>query len=139
MMFYFRHVNRLTYPQKHVLICEDDLTNQKNILEHFLQIFDPQGLVQFTVVPGALMAAAIIMQCNVDLILLDHDMPQGNGTDFLNWLKTSGKTIPVITFSGISENNTHMMGLGAHHQFGKQEVILGKADSLIKRLLQVDM
>lgn len=135
-MFYFRHVNRAEYPQKHILICEDDLSCQKRILDHLSQLFDPQGVVQISVVPGSLMAASIIMQCKVDLIILDHDMPQGNGTDFLNWMKTCGKHIPIITFSGIPQNNTHMGTLGATYPFwNKEDIIGGQADDLIKGLM----
>lgn len=135
MNFQFRHINRLTYPQKHIVICEDDITNQKKIMEHFLNIFDPQGEVQISMVPGALPAAAIINQCKVDLIILDHDMPLGNGTDFLTWMKEYNVDIPVITFSGIPYNNQHMFDLGAQHLFVKGDVIDGKADSLIKSIL----
>jgi CheY-like chemotaxis protein len=138
MDFQFRHINRLTYPQKHVLICEDDLVQQKRILEHFANIFEPQGTVQFSVVPGALMAAGIITSVSVDLIILDHDMPQGNGKDLIEWLKKNNNTTPIITFSGIPYNNTNMISYGAHHLFGKEEVIGGKADDLIKKILQLN-
>lgn len=130
-MFKYRHVARQTYPQKHILICEDDLTCQKRILEHLLSIFDPQGIVQFSIVCGAIHAASIISNTKIDLIILDHDMPQGNGTDLLNWLKDK-HNIPVITFSGIPYNNVNMMTLGAHHLYQKEEVIGGKADDIIK-------
>jgi CheY-like chemotaxis protein len=135
-MFQFRHHNRLKYPQKHILICEDDLTQQKRILEHFLVLFEPQGDVQISVVPGALMAAGIISSTKVDLILLDHDMPQGNGSDLLIWLTQQGRSIPVITFSGIPQNNAHMGTLGAScSSFGKEDVITGKADTLIQGIV----
>jgi protein-tyrosine phosphatase/CheY-like chemotaxis protein len=135
LMFYFRHLNRLVYPQKHILICEDDLSLQHSILKHFLEIFEPQGLVQFSVVPGGLFAAGIMSQQKVDVILLDHDMPHGSGSDLLAWMKENNDTTPVITFSGIPQNNQNMMALGATHLFGKGEVIDGKADSLIKQIL----
>lgn len=125
----------MKYPQKHVLICEDDLTSQKAILEHLLTIFEPQGTVQFSVVCGGVAAASLITHCRIDLILLDHDMPEGNGTDLLNWMKKRNLGIPIITFSGINQNNQNMMSLGAHHLFNKGEVISGKADTLIKSIL----
>lgn len=134
-MFNFRHVNRLTYPQKHILICEDDITNQKNIINHFFEVFDPQGLVQISIVPGGLAAAGIISHCKIDVIILDHDMPEGNGQDLLNWLKSINSTIPVITFSGIPYNNANMISWGATHFFGKNEVVIGQADDLIKSIL----
>lgn len=136
-MFHFRHINRKTYPQKHILICEDDLTNQSDILNHFLRSFEPQGLVQFSVVPGGLAAAGIIQYCKVDLIILDHDMPEGNGLDLLDWMKKHNYKIPVITFSGIQENNCNMITHGANYLFSKGDVIAGYADSLIEQLLGI--
>lgn len=132
MDFIFRHHNRKEYPQKHILICEDDLTQQKRILEHLLTIFEPQGKVQFSVVPSALMAASIISSIKVDLIILDHDLPQGNGSDLITWMKKTNNDIPIITFSGIPQNNQHMGNLGATYPFWqKEEVISGKADDLL--------
>jgi CheY-like chemotaxis protein len=138
-MFQFRHINRLKYPQKHVLICEDDLHCQKGVIEHFASIFGPQTEVQFSVVPGALAAAAIISSVKIDVIILDHDMPQGNGIDLLNWLKSKNLSIPVITFSGIQQNNANMIVAGATHLFSKPEVMAGKADYLIRQLLELNV
>jgi CheY-like chemotaxis protein len=135
MNFLFRHHNRLKYPTKHILVVEDVITNQKAILDHFHQIFEPEGLVQISVVSGALAAAGVMNHCKIDLIILDHDLPEGNGTDLLNWMNQFNVKIPVITFSGIPENNTHMASLGAQHIFGKGEVYSGKADKLINVLL----
>jgi CheY-like chemotaxis protein len=135
MQFQYRHLNRLKYPTHHILVCEDDLTNQYAMVQKLLSMFEPQGTVQISVVPGGLAAAAIIHFCKVDLILLDHDMPEGNGADLLGWMKEENKKIPVITFSGILENNIIMMGLGATHQFMKGDVLTGAADELIKGYL----
>lgn len=137
-MFHFRHHNRAKYPQKHILICEDDLMQQKRVLEHFSTIFEPGGDVQFSVVPGALMAASIISSTTVDVIILDHDMPQGNGTDLINWLKNTGRDIPIITFSGIPQNNQNMGLLGAKYaSFQKEDVICGRVDDLIRDLVKI--
>jgi len=139
MNFTFRHWNRLKYPTKHILIVEDVIVQQKRILDHFNNIFEPEGLVQISVVSGALAAAGIINFCKIDLIILDHDLPEGNGSDLLEWLKQFSLKIPVITFSGIPSNNQHMGYLGASHPwFGKEDVISGKADSLINVLLELN-
>jgi CheY-like chemotaxis protein len=136
MQFQFRHHNRFIYPQKHILVIEDTLDCQRGILDHFATVFNSQGITQFSVVPGALAASAIISSgLKIDIILLDHDLPEGNGTDFLNWMKEKALTIPVITFSGIPQNNTNMMALGATHLFDKGAVIRGEADAIIKGIL----
>ncbi len=122
-------------PSKHILVCEDDLANQIAIAQHFLQIFEPQGVVEFSFVPGGMHAAGVIGWRTIDLVLLDYDMPFGNGADLIRWMRTNGNQTPVLTFSGIHENNNILMGLGANHHFGKGDIIGGKADSLIKQLL----
>jgi CheY-like chemotaxis protein len=139
MNFTFRHWNRLKYPTKHILVVEDVIVQQKRILDHFNEIFEPEGIVQISVVAGALAAAGILNHCKIDLIILDHDLPEGNGTDLLNWMKQHNVNIPVITFSGIPANNAHMGSLGASHAyFGKEDVISGRADKLINVLLELN-
>lgn len=137
MNFNFRHINRALYPTKHILICEDNLYNQSAIANHFGNIFGAEHLVQCSFVSGSLAASSILSYCQVDLILLDHDMPHGNGTDLLNWMKNTGNKTPVITFSGIPQNNISMMQNGANHLFGKRDVINGDADELIKKILEL--
>lgn len=135
MVFQARSQNRQEFPDKHILICEDDLDNQIVIAIHLRRSFSPQGRVQFSFVSGSMAAAGIISWCSVDLVILDFDMPQGNGADLMRWLQNTSKRIPVITFSEIEENNDLLSSLGATNKFSKQEVLQGKADSVIKILL----
>ncbi len=136
MQFQFRHWNRRTYPTKHVVVCEDDLSNQAAIMAKLSTMFDREGHVQVSLVCGGLGAAGIMAWSKVDLVILDHDMPEGNGADLLDWMKKQGRSeVPVITFSGIPENNVRMSGLGAHHQFSKRQVLEGEADALIMQYL----
>ena len=136
MNFGFRHHNRAKYPRRHILVCEDALEQQSRIAKHFSEVFESEGDVQFSFVPGSLHAAAIVAYTNVDLIILDHDMPQGNGEDLIRWLKNNNKHITVMTFSGLPQNNKHMMDLGAKHLFSKEEVVEGKADDIIRNHLR---
>lgn len=135
MSFVNRKINRLVYPTKHVLVVEDYISNQKIIASHFNEVFDADGLVQFSFVSGALAASGIIEKCKIDVIILDHDLPEGNGSDLLNWMKEKNIKIPVITFSGIDYNNDHMMNLGASYKFNKAEVFNGLADNVLKQIL----
>lgn len=139
MDFQFRHHNRMVYPQKHLMVVEDIIGNQKRVLDHFADIFESDGLVQISLVPGALAAASIIKSCKIDLIILDHDLPEGNGSDLLIWMKNNNINIPVITFSGIPYNNAHMGNLGAEYIYGKEDVISGKVDNIIKSILQIEV
>jgi len=122
---------------KHVVVCEDDTSAQAAIAKHFAEVFDPQGIVEFSFVPGGMHAAGIFGWRTVDLVILDHDMPHGNGADLLEWMRANGHQTPVVTFSGIPANNQRLMELGATHNFVKNDVIGGKADALIKQLLGV--
>lgn len=101
-------------------------------------MFDREGHVQVSLACGALGAASILRYSAVHLVILDHDMPEGNGEDLLDWMKKNGKSnTPVITFSGIHENNLKMSQLGAQHMFSKSQVLQGDADSLILQYLSV--
>ena len=130
-------VGRLGMPTKNILVCEDNLINQSNIAKHFRDIFPQENDIEVSYVSGGLAAASIIQNIKVDLIILDHDMPNGTGPDLQKWMDSEGHKIPVITFSGAPTNNDHMMGLGADHKFMKQDVIAGAADKLIKEILNV--
>ena len=134
-MFTRKLINRIRMPMKHVLVCEDVLRNQAGIAAHFEQLFDHEGAVQASYVCGAEAAAAVLSSMEVDLILLDHDMPCGDGPELLRWMKSRGCSIPVITFSGLPANNDHLVRCGAEHRFEKGEVIRGDADDLILVLL----
>jgi len=130
-----RLVNRRVMPTRHIVVCEDDLSNQREIASHFATVFDPQGYIQISYVCGGLAAAGILYSMTVNLVILDHDMPDGSGSDLLEWMKNEGYEAPVITFSGIQSNNEILRTLGAEHIFSKRQVIDGEADSLIQELL----
>ena len=136
-MFTRKLVNRLTMPIRHVLVCEDVLRNQAQIASHFEELFAHEGEVQVSFVCGAEAAAAILSSVPVDLILLDHDMPYGDGPELLNWMGARSVSTPVITFSGIPENNDRLVRCGARHRFEKGDVIRGRADELIRELLRL--
>ena len=135
-MFKKRLLNRLKMPTKHILVLEDVLKNQSDIAEHFSDIFEHEGDIQVSYVCGGNAGAGVIMNTNVDIIILDTNMPDGDAFDFLPWLKTNHPNIPVITFSGIDANNIWLMQNGATHKFFKHEVINGNADGLIKELIR---
>jgi len=136
-MFTRKLVNRLRMPTRHVLVCEDVLHNQARIASHFEELFAHEGEVQVSFVCGAEPAAAILASMPVDLILLDHDMPYGDGPELLKWMAGRDLCTPVITFSGIPGNNDRLVRCGAKHRFEKSEVIQGRADGVIQELLRL--
>lgn len=135
------HWNRWLFPTKHVLVCEDDIAQQARIAAKLSNLFSPQGKVQVSFVPGAMAAAGVILArpgLVPDLILLDHDMPYGTGPELVRWLRglvEPYSKIPIITFSGIPENNDRLMAAGADHKFRKDDVIDGAADEIIWKIL----
>lgn len=140
-MFTKRLVNRLTFPTKHVLIVEDDIEQQRNLLGVFQRLFGAQGHVQVGVAPGGYMAQANYFLGDLvpDLILLDHDLPIGNGPEFLESYFRKDMNIrrcPILTASGIPSNNDRLMEAGANYKFTKAEIIEGKADDLLLELLK---
>ena len=140
MEFHTRHINRLQFPSKHIVVCEDDIDNQVKMVQSLRKFFPPQGDVQIDFVCSAMGAAAIVSNMKVNLIILDHDMPYGSGSELIRFLKETGKTIPVITASGIPENNTNMKKLGDDlgypvHEFHKEDVFNLKIRDVIKSAL----
>jgi CheY-like chemotaxis protein len=128
--------NRLKFPNKHVLVCEDDISQQARFAKYIESIFESQGNVICSFVPSAAQAVAILYSVQTDLIILDRDMPWGNG-DYVV-LVAKEKNIPVITASGLDGNNIQLMNIGATHKFNKEEVINGYATNIIREILGVE-
>lgn len=137
LLFPRRLINRLQMPTKHILVIEDVLVHQSDIADHFAKIFPHEGLVQVSYVSGCNAAAGVIERAQVDLIILDANTPDGDAFSFLPWRAAMCPEIPVITFSGIPQNNDWMKQNGSEYKFLKHEVIEGKTDELIKRLLEL--
>ena len=53
----------------------------------------------------------------------------------IEFMKKRSIKIPVITASGLPGNNIKMAQLGAEHIYSKEDVISGRADSLIEDIL----
>lgn len=128
--FRFRQGHRESRPIKHVLICEDNLALQSRTAAYLSTLFQADGLVQFSFVPGSLAASSVIHFCKVDLVILDDDMPDGNGQELLDWMDKYEIRIPVITFfkrAGSIEPDPM--------QFARDAFLDGAAKSLILQTL----
>lgn len=115
MQFDFIHRNRLHFPDRCVMICEDDLMHQVQLMHLMNNIFPRQGKTDIVQLPSGLMAAQCLAVMervevmDVKLVILDHDMPIGNGSNLLDWMYENKIKVPVMTASGIADNNDHML------------------------------
>ena len=140
MEFHRTPGNRCVAPRKHVLVCEDTLCYQAQLGALLAAEFNSygsgaEGYVQVTFVTGAIAAVAILEKLPVDLIVLDHDMPDGNGTDLLLYLKGAGLNVPVLTASGVESNNDAMMQCGATYKGNKGLVLTPGGAKYIRSLI----
>lgn len=139
--------NRPQMPVRHVLIVEDDIDWQIEALKLFTRIYSGNGFVQCSVCCGGQPASSLLSysSAGLDLVLLDLDMPHGDGLEFLKWfrkgfpLDAKPAPIPVVTFSGIEENNAALCDAGATHRGSKTELATGGLDGLITSLLRLTL
>lgn len=119
VVFRDRLINRQVFPQRWALIIEDDIEAQIGFLRTIAEMFGPQGSLLTHVAPSGAHAANIFFDLPERYLreplfaLLDHDMPVGNGADFMLYYKESKFTFPVCAVSGIAENNKRLLELGA--------------------------
>jgi len=131
-IFTIKHINRHCFPDKSILVIEDDLMQQGRFAEYLLSIFGHQSSVRVNFCASAVDAIGIILsEYPPNLIILDHDLQLGSGSELLTILKEEEIDIPIITASGIPSNNSRMKALGAKYEFVKDAIIDGKATDLI--------
>lgn len=58
-----------------------------------------------------LAAAREKLQPDIDLVLLDVMLPDGNGYDFCRWIRESGNYVPVIFLTAVSDEVNLVQGL----------------------------
>ena len=109
MTYTDRHINRLEFPDKWGLILEDDVTWQVNFLSFLKERFGDQSKWMFLACPAPSLVS--YKDKEPSFILLDHDMPWGNGPEFME--QRLKFPTPVCAVSGIPANNQRLMELGA--------------------------
>ena len=114
MTFTSRHVNRITFPQRWALVVEDDIEWQGKFLKFLSERFGPQGDFLVSAAPSGIFAGWQIQHVfPPTFILLDHDLPYGNGPEIMQHLRSVSCSAPVCAVSGIPANNERLMSLGA--------------------------
>jgi|TARA_Y100000310_G_scaffold287065_1_gene311725 CheY-like chemotaxis protein len=132
----------VNFPRKYILVIEDVLGNQGIFYHVLFSIFGWGGFnnIRFNFLSSCIDAAVLIESSHQipDLIILDHDMHFGWGSELLDIIKEKHLSIPIITASGRPEANQLMMEKGASYHFHKEQIFHGQANELIKRIIMAD-
>ena len=90
-----------------ILAIEDDWT-VRTVLEHTLK----SAGYDVDLVPGISDARQLLAEGRYDLVLLDLNLPDGNGLDLLRDIrKDLGNGVPVLVLSGLRQEDVVVRGL----------------------------
>jgi two-component system phosphate regulon response regulator PhoB len=90
-----------------ILAIEDDWT-VRTVLEHTLK----SAGYDIDLVPGISDARQLLAEGHYDLVLLDLNLPDGNGLDLLRDIrKDLGAGVPVLVLSGLRQEEVVVRGL----------------------------
>jgi len=119
-----------------ILIIDDDENIQK-VLEAAAQEIGHTTRTAKTIKEGR----AAIEEYGADLVLLDRDLPDGDGINLCLALKKDPrfKAVPILMLTGMSETGDKVLGLrfGADDYLAKpfdMEELLARIDALARRL-----
>ena len=102
--------------RKHVL-CVDDA---EVLLEVLGQILEMNGY-EVTTSVSSVQTAQTFASGDVDLAVLDYDMPAINGTQLATWLKTASPELKVILYTGaawVPKHELRFVDLMVHKSAG---------------------
>ncbi len=104
-----------------VLIVDDE-EEVRNVTRLFLERF---GDMAVTTSSSAKESLALLSKGSFDAIIVDYDMPEINGIEFLKILRSKGDTTPVIIFTGVGREYAAIEALnnGANFFLKKGEEI----------------
>lgn len=79
-----------------VLLVDDD----SDLLKMMVLLSQRSDVITIEPAPSANEAQNLLSQKSYDAIILDYEMPDINGIEFLKTMRLNGNTIPVIIFTG---------------------------------------
>ncbi|HLM66930.1 MAG TPA: response regulator [Longimicrobium sp.] len=83
-----------------VLVVDDDAVDRMAVARHLART----GLaVRVEEADGVLEAIGRLSDATFDCVLLDFNLPDGDGLTFLRGLRTAGITVPVVMLTGQSD------------------------------------
>jgi len=80
-----------------VLLIDDEPA----LLDVLKPFIERSGEMSVHSAQSALEALKILPEKSFDAIIVDYDMPEINGIEFLKILRSKGDTTPVIIFTGV--------------------------------------
>jgi CheY-like chemotaxis protein len=104
-----------------VLVVDDDAVDRMAAARHLTRTGLP---VEIEEADGVLAAIGRLADAPFDCVLLDFNLPDGDGLTFLRGLRTAGITVPVVMLTG--QNDPEVVA---------DLVMAGAADYLPKALL----
>ncbi len=107
-----------------ILLIDDDREFVTAVAGQLKEEFDYDA----SVVPSAILAIRTLETMNkgVDVILVDYEMPEMNGLEFLRWMKKNSNQTPVVmlTAAGSELVAVEAMKLGAYDYVRKEQLDL---------------
>lgn len=111
-------------PLLRVLSVDDDVVDRMAVRRHLART----GLaVQVDEADGVLAAIARLSEVRFDCVLLDFNLPDGDGLTFLRGLRSAGLSVPVVMLTGQSDP-----------EVVADLVMAGAADYIPKQLLSAE-
>jgi CheY-like chemotaxis protein/Flp pilus assembly protein TadD len=114
------HVNILMDPPLFSVLFVDD---EPALLEIFSLMAERSREVKMQTASSAKDGLRLLKEQAFDAIIVDYDMPEINGIQFLKILRSSGNTTPVILYTGAGREHTAIEALnnGANFYLKKSE------------------
>lgn len=117
-----------------LLHVEDDIALRKLIAHQLRGI--GEFAFEFSYAEGEDEALGIIRNGGIEIVILDYDLPQGNGISCLKQLRNFEPVLPVIAVSGVATAQiaAELLNAGADDYIGKDEL---NTDVLVRGVRQV--
>jgi DNA-binding response OmpR family regulator len=111
-----------------VLVIDD----QKPMLEVIRLFLERFGNMNVKTALSSKEALGILMSSSFDAMVVDYDLPEINGIDFLKMIRARGDTTPVIIFTGVGREYAAIQALNNGADF-----FLKKGDDAQSQLLEM--
>ena len=111
-----------------VLVIDD----QKSLLEVIRPLLERFGNMQVKTAVSAQEALDLLMSNTYDAMVVDYDLPEINGIDFLKMIRAKGNTTPLIIYTGVGREYAAIEALNYGADF-----FLKKGDDVQDQLLDM--